>query len=140
MILIHEVYYYIHQLPNVINQWRKRYSRTWFRSTDLWVMSPARFHCATLLVVRSSFQYFEQSRTICGCKSWIFHWKDPILIILIGALEDSIGEKWHFKFWYKYKLIIPFGFSFALYINSSLYPVSSLILSHPYENMTGLSQ
>ncbi len=24
-------------------------SRAWFRSTDLWVMGPARFHCATLL-------------------------------------------------------------------------------------------
>ena len=25
-------------------------SRAWFRSTDLWVMGPARFHCATLLL------------------------------------------------------------------------------------------
>ena len=28
---------------------RKLFSRAWFRSTDLWVMGPARFHCATLL-------------------------------------------------------------------------------------------
>ena len=28
---------------------RKCFSRAWFRSTDLWVMGPARFHCATLL-------------------------------------------------------------------------------------------
>ena len=28
---------------------RKNVSRAWFRSTDLWVMGPARFHCATLL-------------------------------------------------------------------------------------------
>ena len=27
----------------------KMLSRAWFRSTDLWVMGPARFHCATLL-------------------------------------------------------------------------------------------
>ena len=27
----------------------KNLSRAWFRSTDLWVMGPARFHCATLL-------------------------------------------------------------------------------------------
>ena len=27
----------------------KIFSRAWFRSTDLWVMGPARFHCATLL-------------------------------------------------------------------------------------------
>ena len=27
----------------------KMSSRAWFRSTDLWVMGPARFHCATLL-------------------------------------------------------------------------------------------
>ena len=29
-------------------------SRAWFRSTDLWVMGPARSHCATLLL-HSSF-------------------------------------------------------------------------------------
>ena len=28
---------------------KKKASRAWFRSTDLWVMGPARFHCATLL-------------------------------------------------------------------------------------------
>ena len=28
---------------------KKKLSRAWFRSTDLWVMGPARFHCATLL-------------------------------------------------------------------------------------------
>ncbi len=28
----------------------KEISRAWFRSTDLWVMGPARFHCATLLL------------------------------------------------------------------------------------------
>ena len=28
---------------------KKNFSREWFRSTDLWVMGPARFHCATLL-------------------------------------------------------------------------------------------
>ena len=27
----------------------RQISRAWFRSTDLWVMAPARFHCATLL-------------------------------------------------------------------------------------------
>ncbi len=29
---------------------QKNISRKWFRSTDLWVMGPARFHCATLLL------------------------------------------------------------------------------------------
>ena len=29
--------------------YEKYFSRAWFRSTDLWVMGPARFHCATLL-------------------------------------------------------------------------------------------
>ena len=33
---------------------RKKLSRAWFRSTDLWVMGPARFHCATLLSERGS--------------------------------------------------------------------------------------
>ena len=28
---------------------KKNYSREWFRSIDLWVMGPARSHCATLL-------------------------------------------------------------------------------------------
>ena len=28
------------------------FSRAWFRSTDLWVMGPARFHCATLLAMK----------------------------------------------------------------------------------------
>ena len=28
---------------------KKNRSREWFRSIDLWVMGPARFHCATLL-------------------------------------------------------------------------------------------
>ena len=34
----------------------KKYSGEWFRSTDPWVMSPVRFHCATPLshVVPSS--------------------------------------------------------------------------------------
>ena len=30
----------------------KKCSREWFRSIDLWVMGPARSHCATLLVGR----------------------------------------------------------------------------------------
>ena len=30
---------------------KKNLSRAWFRSTDLWVMGPARFHCATLLLL-----------------------------------------------------------------------------------------
>ena len=30
--------------------YEKYFSRAWFRSTDLWVMGPARFHCATLLL------------------------------------------------------------------------------------------
>ena len=31
-------------------KFKKKVSRAWFRSTDLWVMGPARFHCATLLM------------------------------------------------------------------------------------------
>ena len=34
---------------------RKKYiSRARFRSSDLWVMGPARFHCATLLIFKHS--------------------------------------------------------------------------------------
>ena len=36
-------------------------SRSWFRSTDLWVMGPARFHCANLLTVE---QYMNDHRCI----------------------------------------------------------------------------
>ena len=32
----------------------KTYSRGWFRSIDLWVMGPARSHCATLLLCATS--------------------------------------------------------------------------------------
>jgi hypothetical protein len=39
------------KLRNVQNVVKKRLSRAWFRSTDLWVMGPARFRCATLLYV-----------------------------------------------------------------------------------------
>ena len=31
---------------------KKNLSRAWFRSTDLWVMGPARFRCATLLCLK----------------------------------------------------------------------------------------
>ena len=34
-----------------IQTFKKIISRAWFRSTDLWVMGPARFHCATLLIL-----------------------------------------------------------------------------------------
>ncbi|GIX91537.1 DNA repair protein RAD51 2 [Caerostris extrusa] len=35
--------------------------RAWFRSTDLWVMGPARFHCATLLTEISTKVHLCQS-------------------------------------------------------------------------------
>ena len=31
--------------------WIEKSSEEWFRPIDLWVMSPARFHCATSLKV-----------------------------------------------------------------------------------------
>ena len=34
---------------------KKKFSRGWFRSIDLWVMGPARSHCATLLPVCSGY-------------------------------------------------------------------------------------
>ena len=37
----------------------KTVSRAWFRSTDLWVMGPARFHCATLLIIRMDYDKIE---------------------------------------------------------------------------------
>ena len=33
----------------ILKRCTQKDSRAWFRSTDLWVMGPARFHCATLL-------------------------------------------------------------------------------------------
>ena len=38
----------------VRSSWKKHPSRARFRSSDLWVMGPARFHCATLLHMLSS--------------------------------------------------------------------------------------
>ena len=43
-------------------------SRKWFRSTDLWVMGPARFHCATLLDDMDQIQVF-----IYAQKFWYSH-------------------------------------------------------------------
>ena len=34
---------------DIQQNWSKKDSSGWFRSIDLWVMGPARFHCATLL-------------------------------------------------------------------------------------------
>ena len=39
------------EYDSISNLEGKNFSRAWFRSTDLWVMGPARFHCATLLFV-----------------------------------------------------------------------------------------
>ena len=36
---------------------KKIFSRAWFRSTDLWVMGPARFRCATLLCKLTNKKY-----------------------------------------------------------------------------------
>ncbi len=45
-------------------------SREWFRSTDLWVMGPARFHCATLLTRFSRVKNtdFEGKNTVKEAK------------------------------------------------------------------------
>ena len=43
---------------------RKCFSRAWFRSTDLWVMGPARFHCATLLSIPTASAGFNQPTTV----------------------------------------------------------------------------
>ena len=42
-------------------QWRKKCSSGWFRSIDLWVMGPARFHCATLL------PWYPKESSRCWC-------------------------------------------------------------------------
>ena len=41
--------HWMNQINSTLSQ-RFNLSKAWFRSTDLWVMGPARFHCATLLV------------------------------------------------------------------------------------------
>ncbi len=38
-------------MVNTYDAKNKKYSGEWFRSTDPWVMSPVRFHCATPLTV-----------------------------------------------------------------------------------------
>ena len=46
----------------------KNISRAWFRSTDLWVMGPARFHCATLLMKTKHYMLTKGSCTATnGC-------------------------------------------------------------------------
>ena len=53
------------------SQWEKIISRAWFRSTDLWVMGPARFQCATLLCVASwevnQDSIALKSECVCPC-------------------------------------------------------------------------
>ena len=41
---------------------KKKSSSGWFRSIDLWVMGPARFHCATLL---SAYLDIDMIRECC---------------------------------------------------------------------------
>ena len=50
-------------------------SRGLFRSTDLWVMGPARFLCATLLKVHSAFVVFAswQAWIVSVSSNWIMH-------------------------------------------------------------------
>ena len=43
---------YVH--VQYVDSKKSEHSRAWFRSTDLWVMGPARFHCATLLHVKNT--------------------------------------------------------------------------------------
>ena len=48
----------MHGKNHTTHSWEcnEKVSRAWFRSTDLWVMGPARFHCATLLSMARSGQ------------------------------------------------------------------------------------
>ena len=48
------------QIPDT--DWSSLYSRGRFRSSDLWVMGPARFRCATLLLIGHQL-YFIESNT-----------------------------------------------------------------------------
>ena len=50
----------------------KRFSsRAWFRSTDLWVMGPARFHCATLLAQGAVWGWCNEFRLIRHIIPWL---------------------------------------------------------------------
>ena len=55
---------------------RKKCSSGWFRSIDLWVMGPARFHCATLLLMtsRNENQYIAKNPRLLHDK-WKISWK-----------------------------------------------------------------
>ena len=46
--------------------YNEQFSRAWFRSTDLWVMGPARFHCATLLPYKmlENLEYVECNQSV----------------------------------------------------------------------------
>ena len=54
---------------------KKDDSSGWFRSIDLWVMGPARFHCATLLLMSSRYenQYHAKIRDLHD--KWKICWK-----------------------------------------------------------------
>ena len=62
----------------------KKWGGARFRSWDLWVMSPTRFHCATLpFLVR----VLSMNQYVLGDSSWVF--VDPLeeLAVTLGTLE-----------------------------------------------------
>ena len=64
-------------------------SRPWFRSTDLWVMGPARFHCASLLLFKSGLRTYKMLHTIIfkSIQSK-FIWPTPMLDLAIAQLVE----------------------------------------------------
>ena len=53
--------------------YKKEFSRGWFRSIDLWVMGPARSHCATLLDDCRSIQWDPSKVDTIGTKNLLIN-------------------------------------------------------------------
>ena len=67
---------------------KQNFSRAWFRSTDLWVMGPARFHCATLLAVRRCWN----KHYISGSESWARCHKRFLMQSFIDHLDFDLKK------------------------------------------------
>ena len=71
---------------------KKLHSRAWFRSTDLWVMGPARFHCATLLLHLNSLTLAFKPQMMQYSSMPLFNVHCPQRPLLLFLLFQSLSH------------------------------------------------
>ena len=77
-------------------------SRGWFRSTDLWVMGPARFLCATLLIMKGGVYAFCLNCFRCNNNTRLlfnlFYFKKRFMINFLVFLLTAFHSICFFSF------------------------------------------